>query len=69
MPEADVDRLFTRGSVPIDSIPAPPPQATMRVEACVGCGKLPHGSINERIACLEREIGRLRNKLGSERWK
>lgn len=71
--DADVDALMPPAPVvrPIDVTPAPAsmPQATVKVDACVGCGHLPHGSVNERISCLEREISRLRNKLGSERMK
>lgn len=34
--------------------------ATVKVAPCSGCGQLPHGSVNARIACLEQALARSR---------
>ena len=49
---------------PIDAKPEEPKQGIVKVAPCLGCGQLPHGPLNERIACLEREIRRYRTVVG-----
>lgn len=41
---------------------AVPPQATVRVQPCLGCGQLPHGSITLERACLRAAVMRLRSE-------
>ena len=53
-------------STPIDGKVEEPKQTTVKVAPCIGCGKLPHGSVNERIHCLEREVIRLRALLAGK---
>ena len=49
---------------PIDGRQSEPPQATVKVKPCLGCSKMPHGPLNERIKCLEAEIRRYRTIVG-----
>lgn len=48
---------------PIELRAAEPPQATVKVPACVGCGGLPHGSVGAELACLRTTVVAQRERL------